>query len=114
VRVGDKDYVLDKRVYPESLRKGMDATERLPAAPGGHFLECINACKGKLPAAGSNFDWAGPLTEAVLLGDVALRSTIRKLLPQHKLDWDSAVLKFTNLDAANQYLRREYRKGWEL
>ncbi|HEX4796534.1 MAG TPA: Gfo/Idh/MocA family oxidoreductase [Humisphaera sp.] len=112
--VGDKGYILDNRVYPESLRKDMDATERLPASPGGHFLEWINACKGKLPAAGSNFDWAGPLTEAVLLGDVALRSTIRKLLPQHKLDWDAAALKFTNLDAANQYLRREYRKGWEL
>ena len=64
--VGDKGYILDNRVYPESLRKDLDQIERLPPSPGGHFLEWINACKGKQPAAGSNFDWAGPLAEAVL------------------------------------------------
>jgi hypothetical protein len=50
----------------------------------------------------------------VLMGNIALRSSIRKLLPQHKLEWDAAAFKFTNLDAANQYLRREYRSGWSL
>ncbi len=112
--VGDKGFILDNRVYPESLREQTNSIEHLPSSPGGHFMEWINACKGKLPAAGSNFDWAGPLTEAVLLGNVALRSTIRKLLPEHKLDWDANAFKFTNLDAANQYLRREYRTGWSL
>jgi len=112
--VGDKGFILDNRVYPESLREQTNSIEHLPASPGGHFMEWINACKGKLPSAGSNFDWAGPLTEVVLLGNVALRSTIRKLLPEHKLDWDANAFKFTNLDPANQYLRREYRKGWSL
>ena len=111
--VGEKGYILDNRVYPQSLRDAADSIPKLPESPG-HFLEWTFACKGKAPAAGSNFDWAGPLTEVVLLGNVALRSSIRKLLPQHKLDWDAQAFKFTNLDAANQYLRREYRKGWEL
>jgi len=111
--VGEKGYILDNRVYPQSLREAAQAIPSLPESPG-HFLEWTYACKGKAAAAGSNFDWAGPLTEVVLLGNVALRSTIRKLLPQHKLDWDAQAFKFTNLDAANQYLRREYREGWAL
>jgi predicted dehydrogenase len=111
--VGEKGFILDNRVYPQSLRAEADAIPGLPESPG-HFVEWTFACKGKSPAAGSNFDWAGPLTEVVLLGNVALRSSIRKLLPQHKLDWDAQAFKFTNLEAANQYLKREYRQGWSL
>jgi predicted dehydrogenase len=120
--IGDKGFILDSgagrdaaRVYPESLREAAAASAvKLPPSPGGHFVEWIDACKGKNPAAGSNFDFAGPLTEVVLMGNIALRSSIRKLLPQHKLEWDAAAFKFTNLDVANQYLRREYRSGWSL
>jgi hypothetical protein len=112
--VGDKGFILDNRIYPEPLREAANSAVKLPPSPGGHFVEWINACKGKNPLAGSNFDFAGPLTEVVLLGNVALRSSIRKLLPQHKLEWDAAAFKFTNLDVANQYLRRQYRTGWSL
>lgn len=112
--VGEKGFILDNRIYPESLREAASSAAKLPPSPGGHFVEWIDACKGKNPAAGSNFDFAGPLTEVVLLGNVALRPSIRKLLPQHKLDWDATSFKFTNLEVANQYLRREYRKGWSL
>lgn len=83
--------------------------ETLPKPPGferNHHTEWLNACKGGAPAL-SNFDYSGPLTEAVLLGDVALRAG-RKIL------WDSKNLKVTNLPAANQYLRTEYRKGWRI
>jgi len=73
----------------------------------GHHAEWIAACKGG-PTPRSNFDFAGPLTEAVLLGSLCIRNGGKKLL------WDSASLKITNDPAANQYLHYEYRKGWEL
>ena len=73
----------------------------------------FQACKGG-PKAGSNFDWAGPLTEGVLLGNVALRSQLRDDLTQKKLLWDSEKMVFTNHDSANQFLRREYRDGWQV
>jgi len=56
----------------------------------------------------SNFNYAGPLTETVVLGNVAMR------LPGKKLEWDAANVKVTNVKEANQYVRREYREGWRL
>jgi predicted dehydrogenase len=111
--VGDKGFILGNRVYPESLREGTSRRpQHLPSSPG-HHLEWVNACRGE-PAAGSNFDFAGPLTEVVLLGNVALRTQLRTELTKHKLLWDPKAFKFTNLDDANQFLKREYRQGWSL
>jgi hypothetical protein len=56
----------------------------------------------------ANFDYAGPLTEAVLLGSVATR------FPKTTLEWDAAGLVFPNTKEANQFVRRTYRKGWEI
>jgi predicted dehydrogenase len=111
--VGDKGFVLGNTVYPEALRK--DAPHGLQRIPPsiGHYKEWVAACKGG-PAAGANFDWAGPLAEGVLLGNVALRSPLREELTRHQLQWDPANLKITNLEMANQFLRREYRQGWTL
>jgi hypothetical protein len=64
------------------------------------------ACKGGKPAL-CNFDYAGPLSEAVLLGTVAYRVG-------RKLPWDAASLTAVNCPEADQYIRRTYRKGWEL
>jgi hypothetical protein len=50
----------------------------------------------------------------VLLGNVALRVQLRDDLTLRKLLWDSAALKFTNLDEANRFIRNEYRAGWSL
>jgi hypothetical protein len=79
----------------------------------GHYREWIEAAKGGKPA-GSNFDWAGPLAEVVLLGNVALRVGLREKLTRTKLLWDPANLKIPNLPEANEYLRRPYRQGWTL
>ena len=57
---------------------------------------------------------ADPLAEAVLLGNVALRHDLREELTGKKLLWDSAALRISNSDDANQFLRREYRAGWVL
>ena len=114
--VGDDDAVLlsdwnSWRMFPDKKAKAYGTPpKKLPRSPG-HHVEWINACKGG-PAAGSNFDWAGPMTETVLLGNVALRPQLRDGLTRTKLVWDSEQLAFTNLNAANQFLRREYREGW--
>jgi len=55
----------------------------------------------------SNFDYAGPLTEFVLLGNVAT-------LFGHTIEFDPQAFKIVNIAEANDALRREYRKGWSL
>ena len=111
--VGDKGFILGNTIYPESLAK--EAEELAGSIPrsAGHHQEWITACKGG-PPAGSNFDWAGPLAESVLLGNVALRLQLREDLTLSRLLWNPANLKFTNLDDANHFLRRDYRAGWNL
>jgi hypothetical protein len=86
--------------------------QKLTRSPG-HYEEWINACKGG-PAAASNFDYAGPLAEAVLLGNVALRVDLRRELTTAKLLWDAPNLRVSNLEEANKFIRREYRQGWNL
>lgn len=73
----------------------------------GHWAEWAEACKTRGPTT-CNFDYSGALAEAVLLGNVSYRAG------QQKLEWDAAALKATNSSDADQFLRREYRKGWTL
>jgi hypothetical protein len=72
----------------------------------GHHMEWVEAAKAGKPAS-ANFDYAGWLTEANHLGNVAYRVG-KKLL------WDPKTMRATNAPEADQYVRREYRKGWEL
>jgi hypothetical protein len=111
--IGEKGFILGSDVYPEARRKELaEIAQTIPRSPG-HYLEWAEACKGGKPA-GSNFDWAGPLAETVLLGNVALRMQLREELTTHALLWDPATLRFMNSDKANQFLRRDYRQGWTL
>ncbi len=66
----------------------------------------INSFKNNTQSPGS-FIYAGPVTETILLGAVALRAGKR-------VEYDSVNMKITNFPDANKYLVREYRKGWEL
>jgi predicted dehydrogenase len=71
-----------------------------------HIQEWISACKsGQQPCA--SFEYSAPLTEMVLLGNVALQSGT-------SVEWDSEKLQVTNSPMANRFVRREYRKGWNL
>ncbi len=72
-----------------------------------HYLQWTSAIRGEGKTT-SNFDYAGPLTETVLLGTVASR------FAGEQLAWDSANLRFTNVPKANDYVRQPYRKGWEV
>jgi predicted dehydrogenase len=96
---------------PQFFRDGKpDRSYRFPKLePRDHYIEFIDACRaggGKQPSA--NFDYASPMTEAVLLGCLA------SLFPGELLAWDSADLRFTNSDAATAEVRKTYRQGWEI
>jgi len=110
---GDKGKMLGHMVIPESRRKEFGTPPKVLERSPGHYQEWINACKGGKPA-GSNFDHAGPLAEAVLLGNVALRASLKKKLTRTRLHWDSKNFKITNMPEANKYLQRDYREGWTL
>jgi len=111
--VGDKGKMLGLHIFPESRRAGFEEPPRILPRSIGHYREWIEACKGG-EAAGSNFDISGPLTETVLLGNVALRPELREKLTQQALEWDWENLKITNLPEANDFLHRPYREGWTL
>jgi predicted dehydrogenase len=111
--VGDKGFILGTKAYPADCAKAAAEVPKTIPRSGEHYKEWIQACKGGKPA-GSNFDFAGPLAEAVLLGNVALRVQLREDLTLCKLLWDPKALKVTNLDEANKFIRREYRTGWTL
>jgi predicted dehydrogenase len=98
---GAKSIWLPKDKFTE-MRK---PEPHIPRSPG-HHKEWIEACKGGRPAM-SNFSHAGPFTEFVLLGNVAMR--VGK-----KFEWDAVNLKAKNCPEADQYIKREYRKGWSL
>jgi predicted dehydrogenase len=111
--VGDKGKILDNKILPLSLRQSYKTpAPYIPSSPG-HEEEWILACKGGAPA-GSDFDWAGPLTETVLLGNIALRKELKEKLSGQVLKWDPEKFSFPNLPEADKFLHCEYRKGWNL
>jgi len=73
-----------------------------------HWNQFIETVRGNRPKADANWDYAGPLTEAVLLGSVATR------FPKTMLEWDAAALKFTNVAEANAFVKCTYRAGREV
>ncbi len=94
----------------------------------GHQRKWVDACKAGFNspehlALTSSFDYAGPMTETVLMGNLAIRSyMLRKgknkesmeFFGRKKLLWDGENMKITNLKEANQFVGRSYRKGWEM
>lgn len=116
--VGDKavlfspdDYGADSYVVtPDSVERVTGAPETLPRNGGGDLgqkREWVEAIKGG-PAALANFDYAGMLTETILLGNVAMRAGNKKF------QWDGPNLKPVGCPEAEPYINMEYRKGWEL
>ena len=82
-------------------------TQTIPRIAGAnHYRDFLAACKGEAPAC-SNFDYAGPFTEMVLFGNIAMRMN-------KKLEYDSKAMKVLNDPDAAKFLTKEYRAGWEL
>jgi len=93
-------------LLPEEKFKDFKAPDPFIPESIGHHKEWIQACKngGKTTCS---FDYSGPLTEANHLGNVAYRTG-------KKITWDPVNLKVTNAPEAAKFIKREYRKGWEL
>lgn len=113
--IGDKGlltcgtYSDDPRLLPAAKMTDYKApAATLPRIPDQNpYKNWVDSIKsgGK---AESNFDYSGPFTEWVLLGNLALE------FPDQKLEWDAKGMKVTNVPAANRFVSREARKGWEL
>lgn len=95
------------RLMPEAKMKDFKPPEKtLPRCASNHFEEWVTACKGGR-AAFSNFDHAGPLTEFVLMGNLAVRAGVGQ-----KIQWDGPNMKCVNRPELNRFVHREYRPGW--
>jgi predicted dehydrogenase len=112
--VGDKGKLLGPshagapRLIPESRMKEYGRPPKMLERSIGHHEEWIQACKdGKPQNAKSGFWYAGPFTEALLVGNLAVRTGKR-------IEWNSKKMKVTNVPEANQYVSKTYRAGWEI
>jgi predicted dehydrogenase len=119
-------YGANPRLLPTIKMKEKLPAPTLARVPEGHYVQWVNACiagygKG---VTSSPFEFAGPFTESILIGNLAIRSFLMKnpnlkgwddkYLGRKKLLWDAKNMKITNFDEANQFVKREYRDGWNL
>ena len=115
--VGDKGklmcgcYGKSPRLIPEkamhAFKRPEKSIERVPGGEAGHEKNWLEAIKANKPAI-SNFDYAGPFAEMVLLGNLAVR------FPERRLLWDGEAMKVTNDNDAQAFVTRTYRQGWSL
>jgi predicted dehydrogenase len=115
--VGEKGAIMagcygeSPRIVPETgmraYKRPSRTLERIPEGQDGHEQDWIRAIKTGKPAS-SHFDYSGPLSETVLMGNLAIRFPDRQLL------WDGEKMEVTNDADANAYVRRQYREGWQL
>jgi hypothetical protein len=122
-------YSAEPRLLPLSRNKDIRVPEkfaRVKDASNGHYAQWVEACiagYGKKELS-SPFEIAGPLTEALLMANLAIRANDLQVnnaqgKPTYpgrdiKLLWDNEQMKVTNFDAVNQFVKRDYRKGWSL
>lgn len=120
------NYAIPPVLLPTSRMKEVTlpapSIPRIQGAENGHYTEWVDACMkgyGKMQLS-SPFDFAGPVTEAVLMGNLAIRSYQLKgpdgnrYPGRKKLLWDAKNMKITNFDEANAFVKRDYRAPWTL
>jgi len=112
--VGEKGKILRgnpdeaPRLIPETAMQAYTPPAKtLPRIDVSHEMNWVQACKGGDPAT-SNFDYSGPLTETVVMGNLAIR------FPNRRLEWDGANMQVTNFPEAEEFVKAQYREGWKL
>jgi predicted dehydrogenase len=90
----------------EKAAKIPKSLPRIKGGLDGHEQNWVRAIRGEEPVS-CPFEYGARLNETMILGIVALKA-------DKAIEWDGATGQVTNMPAANQYLSREYRKGWEL
>ena len=125
-------YGRNPSLLPTSLNEQVKVPQSIERVPDGnkdgHYTQWVDACiagYGNMELS-SDFSIAGPLTESILMGNLAIRSyEIRKPRPTEpgkfdypgryiKLLWDGSNMEVTNFDEANKFVKRDYREGWKL
>lgn len=136
IMYGDKDimtcgtYGIIPKIYLNNGAILTNKNEKNCSLPEhGHHSDWVEACKSGYSSNNHNkptssFDYSGPLTESILMGNLAIRSyglrkpTLKKnqfnYPGRKKLLWDGIHMKITNFDDANQFVKREYRQGGSL
>jgi predicted dehydrogenase len=104
--VGSKGKMLDNRIIPESKMKAYEQPRKTLQRRSGTWGEWFEEMRGG-QAATCGFEWAGPLTEIMLLGNIAIRTGKR-------LEWDGPSMRITNDADANKYVKEAYHNGWSL
>ena len=107
--IGADMYARGPRVFPTALHQDVIASppgQTYPRSPGV-YQEWIDACKGSGKTGAGFSEHAGPLTEVVLLGNLAVRTG-------HAIEWDASRMRVVNVPEANALLDEEYREGWSL
>jgi predicted dehydrogenase len=111
--IGDKGKIMcdgwggTPQIIPQSKMKEYKQPPRtIPRVGGDHLRNWIDACK-KGTEASSDFSYSGPMTEVVLLGNVALRTG-------KKIYWDAKNMAATNVPDAEQFIHPAYHNGWTL
>jgi len=123
-------YGANPRLLPLSRNQEVYVQQKLKRVRGGangHYGQWVEACIGGYgnQEVSSPFEIAGPLTEALLMANLAIRGyEIRKPKANGKgfdypgqnikYQWDNSAMKVTNFDDVNQFVKRDYRKGWSL
>ena len=129
-------YGLTPKLYRKNRETLTFDTDNQPEPEFGHQRKWIDACKAGFnseehKSLTSSFDYSGPMTETVLMGNIAIRSYMLRFKTdpsthlgfpnggfdytgRKKLLWDGENMKITNFDEANQFVTREYRSGWEV
>jgi predicted dehydrogenase len=107
--IGTEGALLIAHGYPSQLlpEEKFRSLRKPELPPRNHYHHFVDACLG-LSQTESHFAQTGPMTEAILLGTVAIR------VPGEKLEWDAARMRFPNAPHANRLLRRSYRQGWHV
>jgi predicted dehydrogenase len=118
--IGDKGKLFAPGDYCEKGYKLLGGAEDRdvtfePAPPGGHFAEFAAAIKGDIPQARSNFpDYSGPLSETILLGNLAVWAANEPDTPGKRIEWDAKNLKPTNAPEVESVVTPTYREGYKL
>jgi predicted dehydrogenase len=125
-------YGVNPQLLPTNLTKTTKVSESVARVKGGaegHYAAWVEACiagpgSDLAKNLSSHFDIAGPLTESVLMGNLAIRSYDIKNIDKKgdasypgrniQLMWDGPNMQITNFDEANQFVKRTYRDGWSL
>ncbi|HWK07159.1 MAG TPA: Gfo/Idh/MocA family oxidoreductase [Puia sp.] len=114
-------YASNPTLLPTSRTKEINVPQTLARVPEGHYVQWVNACIAGygVKQVSSPFEYAGPLTETILMGNLALRSWNIKdakgnFPGRKKLLWDAVNMKITNFDEANQFVKRQYSDGYKL